>query len=174
MDALGMPRSRYAKINIHLGGAYGDKSAAITRFIKNYKRLSPSVTSRLTLENDDRPNLYTTRELVEEVYPYTQTPVVFDYHHHSIHPGKDGEEEALKLAASTWAGIKPTTHYSETARRDNPKALFRAHSIMIENHINTYGLDIDCIVEAKGKERAVQGYISRYGKDNTLSNGFQG
>ena len=166
MDTLGMPRSRYAKINIHLGGAYGDKESAITRFIANYKRLSPAVTSRLTLENDDRPNLYTTRDLVEKVFPHTGIPVVFDYHHHLCHPGEDTEQQALELAISTWGDVKPTTHYSETAQKDKPKAIFRAHSIMVEGHINTYGHDIDCVIEAKGKERAVQKYLSLYGKEN--------
>jgi len=166
MDTLGMPRSRYSKINIHLGGAYGDKDNAIKRFIQNYKKLAPAVSSRLTLENDDRPNLYTVRELVERVYPSTGIPVVFDYHHHAIHPGTDNEETALKLAVSTWKNVKPTTHYSETAQKDNPKAVFRAHSIMVENYIDTYGLDIDCVIEAKGKERAAQKYISIYGNRN--------
>ena len=163
MDALGMPRSRYSKINIHLGGAYGDKSGAIDRFVENYKKLSPAVTTRLTLENDDRPNLYTVRELVELVHPRTGIPVVFDYHHHAIHPGNDDEETALRLAVSTWGNVKPTTHYSETAQKDNPKAVFRAHSIFVENYIDTHGLDIDCVIEAKGKERAVQKYISIHG-----------
>ena len=166
MDTMGLPRSRYAKINIHLGGAYGDKDAAIERFIANYKKLSPAVTSRLTLENDDRPNLYTTRDLVEKVFPRTGIPVVFDYHHHICHPGDDTIQEALDLAIATWGDVKPTTHYSETAQKDKPKAVFRAHSKMIEGYINTYGHDIDCCVEAKGKERAVQGYLALYGKDN--------
>ncbi len=163
MDAMNLPRSRYAKINIHLGGAYGDKEAAISRFIQNYKRLSPAVTSRLTLENDDRPNLYTVRELVEKVFPHTGIPVVFDYHHHAIHPGDDDEKTALELAISTWGDVKPTTHYSETAQKDNPKAVYRAHSILVDNYINTHGHDIDCVIEAKGKERAVQHYLSLHG-----------
>ena len=163
MDEMGLPRSRYAKINIHLGGAYGDKDAAIHRFIRNYKRLSAAVTTRLTLENDDRPNLYTVRELVEKVYPHTGIPVVFDYHHHAIHPGEDDEKTALHLAVGTWGDVKPTTHYSETAQKDNPKAVFRAHSVLVENYIDPYGLDIDCVIEAKGKERAVQKYLSIHG-----------
>lgn len=169
MDTMKLPRNRYAKINIHLGGAYGDKDAAIARFIENYKKLSPAVTSRLTLENDDRPNLYTTRDLVEKVFPHTGIPVVFDYHHHSIHPGADDTKTALELAISTWGDVKPVTHYSETAQKDNPRKVLRAHSIMVDQYIDTYGHSIDCVVEAKGKERAVQQYHRLYGKDNTRS-----
>jgi len=164
MDGLGMPRSRYAKINIHIGGAYGDKQSALSRFIKNYHTMSPAIKSRLTLENDDRLSLYTVQDLVEQVFPHTGIPIVFDYHHHSIHPGNDSEEEALIMASKTWGDIKPTTHYSESAKIDNPKAVLRAHSKMVENYIDTYGLDIDCMIEAKGKERAVQKYISIHGQ----------
>ena len=164
MDALGMPRSRFAKINIHLGGAYGDKDSAIARFIDNYKKLSPAVTTRLTLENDDRLNLYSTKELFEKVWPHTQIPIVFDYHHHDIHPDGLSREEALRLAVSTWGDVKPTTHYSETAQKENPKALLRQHSKMVENYIDTYGIDIDCVIEAKHKELACQEYLRLWGK----------
>ena len=40
MDLLGMPRSRWAKINIHIGAAYGDKPSAIDRWCKNFNLLS--------------------------------------------------------------------------------------------------------------------------------------
>ncbi len=40
MDLLGLPRSPFAKINIHIGGAYGDKASALTRFMQNTERLS--------------------------------------------------------------------------------------------------------------------------------------
>ena len=39
---------------------------------------------------------------------------------------------------------------------------------MVEGYINTHGLDIDCMIEAKGKERAMQKYISIYGEDNEI------
>jgi len=164
MDALGMPRSRYSKINIHLGGAYGDKDAAIARFIDIYKKLSRAVTTRLTLENDDRCNLYSVKELYEKVWPHTKIPIVFDYHHHDIHPDGLSREEALNLAVSTWGDVKPTTHYSETAQNEDPKALLRQHSKMVKNYIDTYGLDIDCVIEAKNKEMACQQYLQLWGK----------
>ena len=63
MDMLGMPKSPAAKINIHVGGAYGERENALARFCKAFKRLTHSAQSRLTVENDDKPNLYSTKML---------------------------------------------------------------------------------------------------------------
>ncbi|MEZ4579620.1 MAG: hypothetical protein R2875_16900 [Desulfobacterales bacterium] len=41
-------------INIHGGGAYGDKPAALKRLAKEIEKLPAAVRTRLTLENDDR------------------------------------------------------------------------------------------------------------------------
>ena len=37
-DMMGFEPSHYNKINIHVGGAYGDKEAALERFCKNFER----------------------------------------------------------------------------------------------------------------------------------------
>lgn len=41
-------------VNIHGGGGYGDKPAALERFRRNLDRLSPRARTRLTVENDDK------------------------------------------------------------------------------------------------------------------------
>ena len=53
-DMMGLSRTPYNKINIHLGGAYGDKEASMKRFVKNFPRLPESVSSILTEEKDDQ------------------------------------------------------------------------------------------------------------------------
>ena len=122
MDFMGLPESRMAKINIHVGGAYGDKKTALERFCKNFLRLQPSAQARLTVENDDKANMYSVKDLYEGVYKVVGIPIVFDYFHHKFCTGDMTEEEALKLAASTWGDVKPCTHYSES-RRDEQKLI---------------------------------------------------
>jgi len=155
MDAFQQPRNHLAKINIHLGGAYGDKAKAAAQFNKNFHRLSDAVKTRLTIENDDRENLFSTQELYDYVYTHTGIPIVFDFHHHSIHPDGLSEQEGLALACKTWQ-VRPCTHYSESRQIEDPScSLTRAHSTLVYSEIPDHGLDFDCVVEAKGKELAV-------------------
>lgn len=164
MDWMLQPRDHNAKINIHIGGAYNDKPGTAKRFLQVADQLSASVFDRLTVENDDRLNLYTTQELHDMVYMESGIPIVFDYHHHACNPGNLTEAEALALAVSTWQNAKPCTHYSESAQLERgEKAPFRAHSKYIYSKIDDHGFDIDCVVEAKAKEQAVIKYYNDHG-----------
>ena len=159
-DMIGLPRTPYAKLNIHVGAAYGDKPFALDNFCRNFERLPENVRSRLTVENDDKESLYSTLELYEGVYKRIGIPIVFDYHHHMLHPGGQTEQEALELALSTWGDIKPVVHYAESRsiEHNNPKIKPQAHSDMIRNPFDDYGHDLDVMIEAKHKELALLEY----------------
>ena len=160
-DMMGLELSPYNKINIHCNGVYGDKKSAMNRFIKNFQRLSKSVQKRLTIENDDKASMYSVKDLMY-IHNAIKTPIVFDYHHHQICTGDLSEEAALKLAATTWPkGITPVVHYSESKalHENNPKEKPQAHSYLINALPNTYELDLDIMVEAKGKELAILQFI---------------
>mgnify|MGYP000324099097 CR=1 FL=1 len=62
MDMMGLSTTVYNKINIHVGGAYGDKKATLKRWIKSYYLLDDSTQKRLTIENDDKANMYSVKE----------------------------------------------------------------------------------------------------------------
>ena len=161
MDLMGLSTTVYNKINIHIAGAYGDKQATLDRWISNYHKLNPNTQARLTVENDDKENMYSVQELYDGVYKKCGVPIVFDYFHHKFCTGDLTEEEALKLAASTWPkDIVPLTHYSESRRKEklDESIKAQAHSDLINGTIQTYGLDIDVVVEAKHKELAVLNY----------------
>jgi UV DNA damage endonuclease len=85
-------------------------------------------------------------------------PIVFDYHHHQCQQDPMSQEDALKLAASTWPiGIPPVVHYSESKalHENDPKIKVQAHSDYITALPNTYGVDVDIMVEAKKKDWAI-------------------
>ena len=164
-DMMGLSRTPYNKINIHLGGAYGDKEASMKRFVKNFPRLPESVRSRLTLENDDKASMYSVKDLYYGIYKEIGIPIVFDYHHHKFCTGGMSEQEALEMALSTWGDIKPVTHYSESRRDEQKDETIRvqAHSDYVYDKIEMYGNDFDIMVEAKAKELAVDRYLKIHG-----------
>lgn len=153
-DEMGLPRSPYAKINIHVGAHYNDKPMAIDNFCRNFERLSDSVRSRLTVENDDKASLYSTKELYDDVYSRIGIPIVFDYHHHKFCTGGQDEEEALLTACMTWGDVRPVVHYSQSRaiEQDDPKIRPNAHSDSYWEPINLYNLDLDVMLECKHKE----------------------
>jgi UV DNA damage endonuclease len=161
-DLLGLSHTPYNKINIHCNGVYGDKLSAMDRFCENYLRLSDSVKKRLTVENDDKATMYNVKDLMY-IHNKINIPIVFDYHHHTFNTGDLSEEEALKLAITTWGDITPVVHYSESKalHEENNKLKPQAHSDYIKSLPNTYGLNVDIMVEAKAKELAILPFIKK-------------
>ena len=160
-DMMGLSKTPYNKINIHCNGVYGDKISAMDRFCKNFKRLSKSVQSRLTVENDDKASMYSVCDLMY-IHERIGIPIVFDYHHYQFCKGVLSEDEALELAVSTWPrGITPVVHYSESKalHENDSKVKPQAHSDYIKSLPNTYGINVDIMVEAKAKELAILPFI---------------
>jgi len=156
MDLLGVPRSPFAKINIHIGGAYGDRTSALDRFIANFSLLPPEASTRLTVENDDKANMFSVADLLR-VHDETGIPIVFDYHHHGFRTGDITHEEALTLAHSTWPkAITPVVHFSSSRKIfEDPLAPETSHADFVYEPINRYGMQVDIMIEAKAKEQAV-------------------
>ena len=161
MDIMSLSTTVYNKINIHVGGAYGDKQATLKRWIDSYYLLDNNTQKRLTIENDDKANMYSVKELYKGITEQCGVPIVFDYYHHKFCTGGLTEQEALDLAISTWPkGITPCCHYSESRREEHLDESIRAqaHSDLIEATICRYGHELDIVVEAKHKELAVLNY----------------
>ena len=157
-NMMGFKPSYYNKINIHVGGAYGDKETTLARFCKNFHLLNEDTKKRLVIENDDSANEYSVKDLFEGVYKIIGTPITFDYFHHKFNTGELTEEEALKLANTTWPkNVTQCCHYSESRRKERMDESIRpqAHSDIIYEKIQTYGLEPDIVIEAKLKEQAI-------------------
>jgi len=105
--------------------------------------------------------MYSVRDLYDNVYKVIGIPIVFDYHHHKFCTGDLSEQEALELAMSSWpTDIIPVVHYSESRSKEyeDPKIRPQAHSDYVIDYIDTYGNEVDIMVEAKAKELAVLRY----------------
>jgi UV DNA damage endonuclease len=160
MDMMGLSTTPYNKINIHVGGVYGDKLSALQRWCDNFHLLDKNTINRTTIENDDKISAYTVKDLMF-IHEQTSVPIVFDYHHHTCHSDGMTHQEALSLATSTWSNnITPIVHVSEPRDEKN----FRAHHDYVLTEINTYGYDVDIMMEAKAKELAVLEYNKKFNR----------
>jgi len=160
MDAMGLSRNPYNSINIHIGAHYSDKEATAARFCEAVDRLSPAVSNRLTVENDDKESLWSVPELVSSVYEEIGMPVVYDELHHQFTDRGLSYKQALEMAVDTWDDARPIVHYSEPRRlhEADPSISPRNHSDYVTGPIRTYGETVDVMIEAKMKERAVLEY----------------
>jgi UV DNA damage endonuclease len=159
---MGKAPSHANKINIHVGGAYGDKADTLKRFADNYRALPDNVRLRLTVENDDKQGLFAVSDLVS-LHEDCGIPIVFDYFHHRLHTGGWSEEEAFHAAYATWPR-RPVFHYSSSRREyEDPEAKKEAHADWLHERINNYGKPLDIVIEAKMKELALLRYL---GKDH--------
>ena len=164
MDFMGLSRTPYNKINIHCNGVYGDKESAMGRFCKNFERLPENVQTRLVVENDDKASMYSVKDLYEGIHKKIGIPITFDYHHYKFNTGGQTEQEALELAISTWPnGIIPAVHYSESRAEHllDESIKPQAHSDIINDLPNTYGKEVDVMVEAKSKELSILPFIEK-------------
>lgn len=156
LAAMGIEQE--ALINIHIGGAYGDKTETISRFHKNLTELPLAVKQVMTLENDDKT--YNADETLTACEKET-IPFVFDYHHHMANLCEVPLADLLPRIFRTWEDCrhKPKIHIS------SPKGVkvFRSHADFVEldfimpflKLVKEVGQDVDFMIEAKAKDQAL-------------------
>jgi UV DNA damage endonuclease len=142
-----------AKIQIHVGGVYGDKRSAINRFIERYSSLSKSLKSKLVIENDDRS--YSLEDCLS-VHERIKIPILFDAFHHQCLNNGETLRQGLQLSGSTWKesdGI-PMVDYSSQQRGQRPGSHAKTLKIATFKKFlhATRGLDFDLMLEIKDKE----------------------
>ena len=154
-DRIGLPANYDSPMNLHVHNKNGTHSEIIDRFLENFNRLDPNCRSRLVIENDDKINCWSVRELITHFHSKTNIPITFDYLHHKCHSDMLDEETAIKACHDTWHGYKPLFHYSESRPGNNP----RAHNDYAYNKFETYALEFDIDMELKGKDFAIEKYL---------------
>ncbi len=144
-----------AKLQIHVGGVYGDKAASLERFVRNYQRLDDAIKKRLVIENDER--LYAISDCMS-VHEQTGIPVLFDAFHHSLNNNGEKTGDLLAPLGATWKkhdGI-PMVDYS--SQQPDKRTGAHADSIDPEDFVvflkSTDPFDMDIMLEIKDKEKS--------------------
>ena len=162
MDMLNQPETVEAKINIHIGGAYGNRELAAETWCRNFELLTQSVRNRITVENDDKASMFSTKMLYEWVYRRVGVPIVFDSHHFECGPQDSSYSEAFEMAYSTWGEIRPMCHHSNSRQHEDRYAIASAHSDYYYKKFESCGKDVDVALECKAKELGLKKYLSDF------------
>lgn len=145
-----------AKIQIHIGGIYGNKQKSMQRFVKRFFQLNEFIASRLVIENDDK--LYCLQDCLR-ISDETNLPVLFDVFHHSLYNSGESIAQAFESFVGTWRvdrdGI-PMVDYSSQRHDGSPRQ--HAESIDLDDFKlllkETEPYDFDVMLEIKDKEKS--------------------
>ena len=144
-----------AKIQIHVGGVYGNKDQAIERFVERYASLNQALKRRLVVENDDR--LFSLSDCLK-VHHGTGIPIVFDSLHHACLNNGETDREALMQAAQTWRRVDGPLMVDYSSQQPGHNVGKHAQSIDTTDFRrfleNMKGCDFDLMLEIKDKEKS--------------------
>ena len=155
-----------AKVQIHIGGVYGNKVEAINRFTRIFndssRLIDYAIKKRLVIENDDR--LYSLKDCLS-INQETSIPIVFDSFHHELLNNEEPIRIALEKAMSTWKMSRdgfPIVDYSsqnsvkgKENKRRKGKHAERIDLILFKKFLEeTQNLDFDIMLELKDKEKS--------------------
>ena len=161
MDLMGLGKD--SVMIIHGGGVYNDKKTTMERWEKEFLSMKESVRARIVLENDEV--CYSTEDLLP-MCEKLDIPLVFDWHHHAINPGKIPLNDLLIRIKAIWKkrGIRQKMHYSESrdfVTLESSIADRRPHSDYVKD-IPMCGADVDLMIEAKMKEQTLLHIHDKY------------
>lgn len=171
-DLLDLMELDYSsKVQIHIGGIYGDKEKSKKQFISNYKNLlSEKIKKRLVIENDD--HLYNLKDCIE-IHEYTGIPILFDVFHHLCFDNKLPLNIALQISNNTWNSSKDGIMMIDYSNQElNQRKGKHSHTLDIKQFekfiISVSNLDLDIILEIKDKEKSAKKAIEVINKINGI------
>lgn len=153
LDLMGLDSS--AKVQLHLGGIYGDREESLRRFMRRYCDLDESIRKRLVIENDERN--YSLRDCLK-VHSETGVPVLLDVFHHGGKNHGESLTEAFRGFADSWKtdGSLPMVDYSS----QHAAKIRGSHAETIDLDdfrsflAETEPWDFDIMLEIKDKEKS--------------------
>ena len=151
LDLMGLDLT--AKIQLHVGGLYGDRNGSIARFVRVCERLDSRIRRRLVVENDDRR--FSAADCLS-IHEQTGLPVLLDIFHHSCNNTGERLPEMVGEAGKTWKPKDGTMMVDYSSR--HPVKRQGSHA----DHIDTADFlqflmvsrpyDMDIMLEIKDKE----------------------
>lgn len=169
LNALHLDTS--AKIQIHIGGVYGDKDRSIERFIERYHDLDEALKRRLAIENDDRS--YTVSDCMR-IHEKTGVPILFDAFHHELNDSGLSIADALATITTTWEEsdgipmIDYSYHHSGGLRVSHAESIDTSHFQRFLTTTQPY--DVDIMLEIKDKEKSALKAVEIARKDKRFFN----
>lgn len=153
LDLFGLDAT--AKVQVHVGGVYGDREASTRRFVDAYGRLPEPVRRRLVIENDD--GRYTAADCLV-ISDETGVPVLFDRFHHEVFGAGEPVTDVISRVAATWGpgDGAPMTDFSTQAigKRPGAHAASLDREVFVRFLAESRGYDLDVMLEIKDKERS--------------------
>jgi hypothetical protein len=87
----------------HVGGANGNRRKSMTEFCKFFDTLPWRIQKQIAIINDEKPSLFSVKDLLSVTYVEKKIPIVFRTRSHRTNQGGLTYKESFFLAASTWA-----------------------------------------------------------------------
>ena len=126
---------------------YADKKDILRKFSEKFKLLPQSVTKRLTVQNNSSKDFFCTQDLFYGIFINTGVPIEFNSIKHRLHSGGQSEEEAFKLALTTWSSFDRSVDIDFYSKNSNSRMSdFFLKKIKDDNHhcnnrLTSYSLD---------------------------------
>lgn len=159
LDLMGLDTT--AKIQLHVGGVYGNPAESIARFVRVYDHLDPAIHRRLVVENDDRR--FSAADCLS-IHEQTGIPVLFDVFHHACHNNGEGIQEILQRAGETWKRPDGTLMVDYSTQHPGKRSGSHAEHIAMDDFSRFLGIsaphDMDIMLEIKDKEASALAAVS--------------
>jgi UV DNA damage endonuclease len=151
LDAMGLDST--AKIQLHVGGVYGNKEESIRRFVQRYDDLDEAIKRRLVIENDDRA--YTVGDCLR-IHAEAGVPILADALHHQLNSSGESIAQAIASLSKTWQDADGIPMVDYSGRGPGRSRISHADSIDLDHFeqllLETQPVDFDIMLEIKDKE----------------------
>jgi UV DNA damage endonuclease len=144
-----------SKIQVHIGGVFGNKELSKQRFITKYKLLSKKIKKRLVIENDHVN--YTFKDCLE-IYDNINIPILFDTFHHEVFNNGEEFNGVLESISTTWTEKDGLPMFDYSSQKKGSNLISHAETINIPHFKkllkSSKPYDFDIMLEIKDKEHS--------------------